>query len=75
MRSVDFDCYDCYGFAITPASLFSIEKGTPHGYEVLLELSHVAFGNRYSTLRAPAVMDDFGDLVLIAGPDGRVVLS
>lgn len=48
------------------------ERGT---WRVLLDLPHAAFGDRYPVLQASAVVDDFGTLVLLAGDDGKVVLS
>lgn len=66
-----FHCDGVYWSAICTASM-QRERGT---WRVLLDLPHVAFGGRYPVLQANAVVDDFGTLVLLAGDDGKVVLS
>lgn len=54
------------------AALQRRETGT---WNVFLVLPHVAFGQKYGTLSANAVFDDFGDLVLIGDAFGQVVLQ
>lgn len=44
-------------------------------WRVLLSLPNVAFGQIYPVLSGHAVLDDFGDLVLIGDAFGQVVLQ
>lgn len=48
------------------------ERGT---WRVLLDCPHVFNGRRFRSMCAEAVFDDFGDLVMVAGADGKVVLQ
>lgn len=67
-------CWLRDGSLVTKSCAASPERvrGT---WMVLLDCLHVFNGRRYRAARAEAVLDDFGDLVMVAGADGKVVLQ
>lgn len=44
-------------------------------WSVTLDCLHVCLGTRFRVLRAEAIFDDFGDLVIVADNNGKVVLQ
>jgi hypothetical protein len=52
---------------IDAGAAFSYKDEDGPGWFVALEVKNVLHGDVYSTIRAPAVVDDFGSLV-ITGP-------
>ena len=50
------------------------QYGRRAGWEVILSLGNISNGLKWDVASYPAIVDDFGDLVAVAGLDGKVEL-
>lgn len=70
--AMDGICASYRGIQATAIRLYGPRAGL---WQIGLEIPNVSADGSFHWLHAEAVCDDFGNLVLVAGSDGRVVLS
>ncbi len=76
MVSASFDLFEALScFDAGPVHCQRTRGNSSKPWLVSFRFKHVAFGKAFNVLTARAVVDDFGDMVLLGTEDGQVLLS